>query len=66
MIISLGSIALDERIPLTREVAILPQPMNPILALFERNALSLMMLLKGDDVLFKGDEDDEEEEVVDE
>ena len=45
IIMSSGSIAWEERSPLTRELAILPQPMNPILELFERNVLSFIMLL---------------------
>lgn len=60
MIMSSGSIALEERRPLTRELAILPQPMNPILGLFERNALSLMILLNVE-VLEVGDGDCDEE-----
>jgi len=42
MIMSSDTIALDERSPLTRELAILPQPMNPIFGLFERSVLSLI------------------------
>ena len=64
MIMSSGTIALDERSPLTRELAILPQPMNPIFGLFERSVLSLIMLLNVEVVEVDNcdcDCDDEEE-----
>jgi hypothetical protein len=57
---------LDERSPLTRELAILPQPMNPIFGLFERSVLSLIMLLNVEVVEVDNcdcDCDDEEEKV---
>jgi hypothetical protein len=64
MIMSSDTIALDERSPLTRELAILPQPMNPIFGLFERSVLSLIMLLNVEVVEVDNcdcDCDDEEE-----
>jgi len=65
MIMSSGTIALDERSPLTRELAILPQPMNPIFGLFERSVLSLNMLLNVEVVVDNCDCDcDDEEEKV--
>jgi len=66
MIMSSDTIALDERSPLTRELAILPQPMNPIFGLFERSVLSLIMLLNVEVVEVDNcdcDCDDEEEKV---
>lgn len=65
MIMSSDTIALDERSPLTRELAILPQPMNPIFGLFERSVLSLIMLLNVEVVVDNCDCDcDDEEEKV--
>ena len=67
MIMSSGTIALDERSPLTRELAILPQPMNPIFGLFERSVLSLIMLLNVEVVVEVDNCDcdcDDEEETV--
>jgi hypothetical protein len=64
MIMSSDTIALDERSPLTRELAILPQPMNPIFGLFERSVLSLIMLLNVEVVEVDNCDCDDEEETV--